>query len=278
MNTRSFCRWLLTGLAVLALAVSTLSAGAQTIVETTFVSFGGDRHNLNGTMVGLTTNLPGGNWISGAGWTYDGVPVEPFLTASWDPPGLPTDTVLLAEERTVLALSIADSGGYTKPDMFNVTGTMQYLPGYSGNTFGVGFYSSVPPRVNGTEPTVGYSGILIDALGNVTIYINGVAQAGAGSSINVGALSPSTYYEISYNVDLTTGGISDFMIDGVVYAGLSTTGFTDAGAEYVGVFAGTGSRAWLQSLSVTTVPEPATIGMAATGLGLVLIGRRRKLA
>jgi hypothetical protein len=146
----------------------------------------------------------------------------------------------------------------------------------------VGFYS-VAYATRNADATWGnqngsynFTGLNISsATGTVTLYANGVA----GSAIAyTGTFSPAVPFTVSYQVDTTTGAISNVSIPGSSSSYVFTTSaFTDAATAYAGfgMQGGTTAQGNVDNFSVSTVPEPATVALLALG-GLMMLPRRRQ--
>ena len=207
----------------LALAGQLALAADTVIIQTSFVSTG-SRAYVNGTQSGLSVNLPGGNWIWGAGWNWS----APCITATWD--GL-KDCLTLGEEKSIAALSLASAGSYVKPTALTVEATIAS----SQKRGGVGFWPTVPARSDANTWSTGFSGIkwTLDSTPNVTLllYANGVAQ-GSGVVLPANASGVGT---LRYTVDTVDGSIdSAYWNDAAISGFPSTTAFTDAATAYVG--------------------------------------------
>lgn len=276
---QGFLKQAAVGCAALTLAAV---AGATTIIQTDFVS-NGDNVSLPGTTVGITTNLPGGNWVTGGGYSWS----SPQTFATWMG-GTLQDVATLNQEKTALGLTM---GSYN-------TGTLTVSADiYFGDTNapnaagGVGFWSAIPPKSTDPVDQVGvtnFSGFMISRpTGNLQLYVAGSA-VGAAVPVAAGPLSLSTNisgvqtlipYTIKYDVDTASGDISNVTFNGTPIADFTTTGFTSAATANVGIVSDFGSNGiTFDNLNVSSaVPEPATLGLVALS-GLALLRRRRTQA
>ncbi|MGA2031572.1 MAG: hypothetical protein ABSG68_04910 [Thermoguttaceae bacterium] len=242
------------GLIGLALTVVAPPARAAVIISTDFVSTGSTQY-LNGTQTGLTTDLPGGNWIWGAGWDWGAPLVQPTWMG-----GTVQNAAYLSEEKTALGLSLATAGAYTKPTQMTVSADLMLAA--NGNGEGLGFWSTIPPQVDGgPDSLTNFTGVEVTPGGSLQLYVNGAAS---GSAVSTGiTISSSTFYNLSYNVNTTTGAISNVSFAGSA-VNLTGTGFTDAATAYVGALSTPGARVILGDLNVSGVlVSTSTIDWAA---------------
>lgn len=251
------------------LAISLGSVGAQTIIDAGNYTSTGSNQPLNGTTLGLTTNLPGGSWVWGAGWNW----AAPQVNATWL--GGIQNAVALGEENTVASLSMASSGGYTKPVEFTLTADIVLAGQLTNSSANLGYWSAQPTQSNGASSLTNFTGLTFDETGTLRLYSGGTYT---GQSASLGALSEDVYYTLSYTVNTSTGAISGITFDGNAVSGFSTTAFTDAATGFVGVASGSNSRAGFDDLTVVgVVPEPASAAMVLLGCtGMVLHLRRSR--
>lgn len=241
-------------LLMLVITLAGISAKAQdtVIIQTAFVSTG-SRASVAGTQAGLAVNLPGGNWILGAGWSWS----TPAISATWD--GLP-NTLIMGEEKTVTALSLASGNGYIKPTTFTVEAAIAS----SGKRGALGFWSTVPVRDNAATWATGFSGIkwTLDTTPNVTLvlYANGSAQ---GSSVVLPA-NGSGVGTLRFTVDTLAGSlVSAYWNDSAITGFPATSAFTAAATAYAGPCATDGGSGNAPSYSSFKVSSPAVSTLPA---------------
>ncbi len=260
------------GICIAGLAMSQ-SAQATTIVATNFVS-GGSNVTLDGTQVGLATNLPGGNWVWGAGWNWG----SPLVNATWMG-GRPKNSADLGEEKSALGISLASAGSYTKPTAFTVSADIEFIGGTNAAELsGLGFWSAMPPRLDSAGSFQNFTGLAVSLGGNVQLYVNG---SPVGSPAATSALAVNTFYTLNYDVNTSTGAISNVVFNGAPVSGITSAAFTDAATAFAGALSGPNvpggsTRTAFTNFSINSVvvPEPVSLGLLAL-CGLLIIGHRR---
>jgi hypothetical protein len=253
-------------------------AHADPIIATDFVS-NGNFQVLNGTQTGLTTDVPNGDWDMNGPFISGYYPAgSPAINANWN--GSPQNAVTLIQS-TVVGIPIATTGSYTEPTDLTISSEMTDFPGYAPGGL-LGFWSSLP----GTGAANGFTGLSIQTTtGNTSgdytlqVYQDGAA---AGSAVDVGADtgSPNT---IGYNIDTTTGIMSDVTFNGTPVLGLELLGFSSSTADYgyAGVAASDGHSQGtaFSSLDVSGlavgVPEPAALGLVGLAISGLTLRRKR---
>jgi hypothetical protein len=248
-----------------------LSARAQTpiINGNNFVS-GGSNVALDGTQVGLTSNLPGGNWTWGAGWNWQ----APEVLATWNG-GSPMNCVFLGEEKTVLGIPLT-TGTYTPPTQLQVSALISpYADGSHTTGGGLGFWSVLPARDDSLTSQTNFTGLQLDSNGDVQLYQNGIAS---GSPITTGlAAAAGAFYPLSFNINTATGSISNIMYDGAPVSGITSSAFTAAATANFGVCSWGSGRCNFNDIEVAAAtPEPASLALLALG-GLLVLPRRRRV-
>jgi hypothetical protein len=216
------------------------SNAVSTILATTFTPTG-SRQTLNGTKIGLTTDLPNANWTWGAGWNWG----SPYVPATWDSGA--QNIANLAEEKTALGVSLATSGSYTKPTHLRISADLQ-VDATRANGGGLGFWSAMPARTDTADSLIGFTGLNLRANGDLQLYANGAA---VGSPVATGALTSGTFYTLSYNIDTASGAISNVVFNGTART-FSSSAFTNAATTFAGVLTRTGARASTRNFSVKT--------------------------
>lgn len=149
------------------------------------------------------------------------------------------------------------------------------LAGLVSNGYGVGlgFYSAT----DNAAALTNFSGLLLDGAGTLGLVENGVV----GTTVAyTGPGFAKVYYALSYDVDTTTGAISNIsMGDSTAdYSGITSTSFTNLATKFGGITAPT--TGWNQGMElddfqIDAVPEPSTTALLGLG-GLALIFRRCK--
>jgi hypothetical protein len=223
------------------ITITPVSVAPIQILTTGFVT-NGTHQNVDGTTIGLTANLPGGNWIWGAGWNWG----APYVPATYE--SAPYNCLKLAEEKTALGHSLASSGSYTKPAHIRISADIG-LDTTRANGGGLGFWSAMPARSDSASSLTGFTGLNLKSNGTLQLYVNGSA---VGSPVSVGALTNGTFYNLSYNVDTATGAISSVVFNGAAVSGISSTGFTNAATAYAGVFSAAGARAQANNITISS--------------------------
>lgn len=220
--------------------------GGGDVIATTFVPTG-SRQTLNGTKIGLTADLPNGNWVWGAGWNWG----SPYVPATWD--GAPQDIANLAEEKTALGVSLASGGSYTKPTQMHITADLS-LDTTRANGGGLGFWSAMPARTDGADSLTGFTGLNLLSNGNLQLYANGAA---VGSPVATGALTNGAFYTLAYDVNTSTGAISNVVFNGSAKT-FSSTAFTSSATAFAGVLSRAGARASMKNFKVTPISAAPT--------------------
>lgn len=255
-------------LSVLALTLGLGPANAQTFINAgNFISTGSNQI-LNGTTTGITVNDPGGNWVWGNGWNWAG----PQVNATWLG-GTIQNAAVLGEENTVVSLTLASTGGYTKPTSFSVTADIALDGSLANSTAGLGFWSTQPTQADATSSLTNFTGFTFDEAGSLKLYSAGVQQ---GSAVALGPLSEFVFYNLSYTVDTTSGDVSGVVFNGNAISDFATTAFSNSATGFVGVMSANASRAGFDNLLVTAIPEPATAVFLLGGVASLFVVRRRQ--
>ena len=274
-------------LALVAAGVTAVSLAAARPAQATIIV--GDNFsatdgptNLAGTTPDVA-DAPGGTWSVSTGPTAQ--TVGPHNTTYPSYYGIPAPLLFMWNNggNGAATIALASNTGYTKPSQLQISAALYTNPEAFSNTAPVGamigFYGAAP--VAG-DPIVGFSGLVVDQRGDVTLVQDGVA----GSTVAyTGAYTNTNYNTLSYDINTTTGGISDVSLAGNTY-NFTATAFTDANTNYaaIGVTApaGTNSYGGVRNFTVQTVavPEPAALGLVAMAgaLGMLLVSRKRKNA
>jgi hypothetical protein len=184
---------------------------------------------------------------------------------------------------THVSLDIASSGGFAQPEIIRVSAIMN-LGNTAGPTspdnnetqrgVGLGFYESILSVATNSD----FRGLVLGTDGRLVLAragANGSARAGFLAEIATG-IDTSVDHTVSYDINTTTGDISNILLDGVLQADVATTIF-NADVNRVGFFASStsgGTTATYDDFTVIAVPEPTSL--ALLGLGSLLIARRRR--
>lgn len=248
-------------------------AGATTIIQAdNFVSSSANGDSgipVVGTQMGLTTNLPNGNWVWGAGWNWG----SPQVFKTWM--GNIHDKVSLQQEKTALALSM---GSYNTGAITIAADLFFTDSGQSTEAGGVGFWSTVPPRDDAQTSTTGFTGITLQRTnGTMQLWVNGTASGSpvsVGGTLLISAEGNLHPYNLSYSIDTADGSISDVLLNGTPISGFTSTGFTGAATANTGIISLGSSNGIMFDNLVVSVPEPASILLLALGGSAVLLRRR----
>ena len=200
------------------------------------------------------------------------------------------------------AVSIASNGSYVKPSLLHISADIE-LSGISGDVdnavyprgIGLGFYLNADSTVGTGNQNVtnSFVGLLLDRTGalaliydpNKTGYLSGPGvYKSAAVEYAGGTFSASNFYNLSYDVNTTTGQISNIALEGSTadYSLFSTTAyFTDANTPYAGMLvssAAGNTTGYADNFQVTgAVPEPSTLALLVAGLfGLLAYAWRKR--
>ena len=237
----------------------TQTAQAGIIVSDTFTA-------ANGTAINGRTpspvDLPGTTWVQANGaWTND---IENNLANLGPDEGDAISIGTVASTYNVTSYSISDS--------FNLgTDTMNT---YQLRGTWLGFFSS------GTAEDTTFTGLVVNPNGNIRLIGNNSNVI--GSPIAISGFNAAATHTLSYSVDLTTGTISNILLDGSAVSLTAPNGtFTLADTAYAGFHNSSNSASSFGSVgnfvlsSPQVVPEPASWTLVLGGLGMLLIGRKR---
>ena len=173
------------------------------------------------------------------------------------------------------AVSLASVGTYTKPTRFRIEAAFSEgtvgngSPPSPGRGVYLGFWSSLP-STGDSYPNM--RGVFVNPdTGNLVLW-NGA------SSFTANAVQTNTYngtwiggtqpHKMSYEINTTTGNITNFVLDGTAYTWNPTTIFSSANTAYAGfgVSAAGGNQAgqidWWELMG--SVPPATPLGLAAT--------------
>jgi hypothetical protein len=269
-------------LALLVVGSFPLNAPAQVIIHDTFQAntspFDWQTLPLDGQNPS-PVDVPFSTWNMASG---DG-DYEAYLTS---PSATPSSSAVFHHTASA-GLSITSVGSYVKPSLFTVSATMsfyqeQVVP-WSGYDL-LGFYSALDGT--GTyDPLHNFTGLALDPTGTLFLAINDHLQ-GTGISFG-GTFDPLSAYTLSYQIDTTTGSISNISLSGSssTYS-FASTDFTDDATQFLGIGGNHDSNKIssiytnLEMDGVTiAVPEPSAVILMCGGfLGLALLQARRRKA
>ena len=208
------------------------TASAEVIVEDQFDG-GRERTPIAGTAAKKYAdakapagrNLPAGVWTKVAGFEWS----DPFIPASWDSDH---DYLNLGEDITGVAISLA---GYNK-GVLHIMADVSHTSANRQGGMALGFYSELTkPNTRGGE-MAHFIGIKVSEVsaeaGNIQVWEDGKP---VGQAVDLPLIEPGKFYTLQYDIDTTTGKLSNVKFDGKDIAGLESTKFTTAATAYAGV-------------------------------------------
>jgi hypothetical protein len=263
---------------VFAAVASPQGAAAVTILSDDFAGLTGSPAGRSPNLA----NLPGRQYAVGAQSVAAGTQQPAGDAAN----GAPAPS-LIAGFNHATFIDISSNGGYVKPTTLRISGDLQMNNiANDGQTFrgiGLGYYPA--GKATTGEQSIGFTGLEIVPDGTLRLVNNGVGSSTVTASPITG-FSTSTFYNLAYSVDTTTGSITNAVLNGTdvtgAFSGANTAGvFTDAKTHSAAIFAATATNAAFfgraDNFTLTDqVPEPASAGLlAASAIGLLARRRRR---
>ncbi len=254
-------------LGIAALAGTTPNfAGASVIVSDSFTT-GTVGGNISGRTPD-TTDAPGTTWAQNG---YPGYANDIVSSPS-------SSLQLGAEAGDGIALTGVTSTAYALSYRFNISGDTPNTGSGSGS--GLGFFRNAT-TTGSPGSTAGFTGVLVSMAGAVSLLNNGASVATA----TISSFAVSATHSLSYDVNTTTGSISNLLLDGngVTLTGTTTGIFKGSNINEFGITNNAGgygnSYDYINNAIIsapTAVPEPASLGLLAVGsAGLLLAGRRK---
>jgi hypothetical protein len=251
-------------------------------------------------------NLPGGSWR--ASWTFDSSFRFVLNTATGNPA-----SSARGGAASYAMIPIATAGPYTKPTALSISA--DFLMNTIGDNGGVqldrmGMFLGFAPDAlmvdgsatngnGGHDFDTTYSGLFMNRQGSLYLRENGDLSGNGSFTLlsaypgALGTLSPSDWYRLSYDIDTSSGDISNMKLQRLSgtgagtfsYADTNTTTFSNVNTNAAGFYTvgESGSQTafvdnfLLQGPDAAAVPEPSTFILAVFGLaGLGLLAWRRR--
>jgi hypothetical protein len=231
---------------------------------------GTDGASLNG-------RTPDGVNIFSRNWTTTGYTWPAITTADGNPA-----SSAQGGYNGVARMDISSTGGYIKPSDFTLSLDLKMQSISGGTSFarglGLGFYTSS----SGSEGNAFFTGLTMLPDGTLRLVIDGNVQAATAAA--PAGYNTSTFYNLTYSVDLVTGGITNVNFAGTdvtaTFNGVTSAGvFTDAATHSVGfyhssaAFSGDPRFDNFKLSAEGPVPEPSSALLILGGLSL--LGLRR---
>jgi MYXO-CTERM domain-containing protein len=194
-------------------------------------------------------------------------------------------------------LNIGSVGSYHLPSEITISGDIQINSIITNDVaayprgVGLGFFSGTP---NSGEASSTFTGLVVNPDGTLRLVAAGTAGANASTTFLAApfpGFSASNFYNLSYDVNTTTGVISHIIFNGhddtaAIAGGTSsvlTPGFLPSGGNLLAGFYGSTSAnanffGRVDNFTISS-PEPSTFVLGGLGLvGLLVAARRRRKA
>jgi polysaccharide biosynthesis protein PslG len=213
------------------------------------------------TIIGTNpeTNLPAAAWQSATGWTYNQslYPVSDSNGNRWQ-----------ASNGTAVAIPLASTGGYTKPDTLTISADVCIVTASGSATpwVALGFYDALQAASGGFLSSItNFTGVLLAYDGSLSLYNDGSLVATSTVAFG-GTFQRDQYHTLTYTVNTTTGAISGLTLSGSTanYAALMAAGapFSDAKTAYAGMGVAADSTSYrgvgrFKNFSLNEVPAQA---------------------
>jgi hypothetical protein len=182
-------------------------------------------------------------------------------------------------------ISIASAGSYVKPTQMHIQAdlrsgltdqnSMVYARGVA-----LGFYDDTHAGSTNSDPMTGFTGLVLANDGGLYVY---TGRAPTTSKVAFGGtFNTSSFYTLGYDVNTTTGAISNVTLSGSTadYSGLTSSAFTNAATANLGFFTSSedgGCYGFVDNVALSTVPEPSSLILSVCGLvGLLAYAWRKR--
>lgn len=258
---------------VVALTGLATYSQAATIVSANFNIADSVDHLLNGTTLGLQTNLGGGNW---QGVSTGNSTQYPVIQNSSSGAFTPNRAQVLGGMGLAIKLDTPSDDR-----ILSLSGKLTW--GGSGNDMALGFWSTPAATSATTGLLNNFSGIRVSfnaTTPSLALLVDGV-QVGSAATVSTpmarrNAGTPGGDYPLSFDVNTQTGDISNIVFNGQSVADFATTSFNNTRTAWAGFADPSVNFAWVDDLNVTSSPVPEPSALSALAIGSLLLCRRRR--